>query len=249
MHSDRKEQFFRCCPDCGALMPYFRSKCDCGRHFQRPLPRNGRLLIAAAIILSVSLAFAVYYIFWQREALPLQYVERISPFIAQKEEAAYNEGYKAAAADYAAADERVEEGGATVDPKAALDEWKSKWEGEYAQPSDFLTEQALKEAREVDAEYGPGAYGGTAWVIGQDSDNPALIRDMDVDEILEYLQDYTGSRYWGHEEVCNIFVYAFQRGYENARAGVWNDMTEEYIDGYEFSGTDAALYRELFEFE
>lgn len=227
MHIDRKEQFFRCCPDCGALMPYFRAKCDCGRRFQRPLPRGGRLLVAVAIILSVSLAFAVYYVFWQREALPLQYVERISPFITQKEEAAYNDGYNAALADYAAADE---------------------W-AEGRKSSDFLKEQALKEAREVDAEYGPGAYGGTAWVIGQDSNNPALIRDMDVDEILEYLQNYTGSRYWEHEEVCNIFVYAFQRGYENARAGVWDDMTEEYIDGYEFSGTDAALYRELFEFE
>lgn len=122
MPSDRKEQFFRCCPDCGALTPYFQAKCDCGRRFHQRLPRGGRLWIAAAIILSVSLAFAVYYIFWQQEALPLQYAESIGPFITQKEEAAYDEGYAAGMDDGYA--EAQEDGGTLT--LTASSEWYNR---------------------------------------------------------------------------------------------------------------------------
>ena len=52
--------------------------------------------------------------------------------------------------------------------------------------------------------------------------------------------------YWPYEDVQSVFAYAYQKGYLDAQAGVWGGMTEEYVDGYEFSEEWAREYDSLF---
>lgn len=74
------------------------------------------------------------------------------------------------------------------------------------------------------------------------------ISKMSVDEILDHLNNVTGECYWSNGEVYNVFIYAFQRGYENRANGVWDNMTQEFIDGYIFSSSDIEKYS-IFEWE
>lgn len=56
---------------------------------------------------------------------------------------------------------------------------------------------------------------------------------MDIDEILTYLEE-RDQKYWSNEEVYNIFVYGFLRGYKNCQNGIWDEMTQEFLYVYDF---------------
>lgn len=58
-----------------------------------------------------------------------------------------------------------------------------------------------------------------------------------------YLDSYTDLRFLYHsEDISNLYVYAFCEGYHAGKANEWNQIIEEYIDGYEFSESDADYY-------
>ena len=75
-----------------------------------------------------------------------------------------------------------------------------------------------------------------------DSYSGNSIEDMDVDDIVAYLEEVTGEQILIGEDAHGFAVYAFQLGYKNHKYGVWDEMTQELINGYEFSDRDAAWY-------
>ena len=48
-----------------------------------------------------------------------------------------------------------------------------------------------------------------------------LWETSELDDILYYLEEHDGQRYWSNEEVCSIFAYAYQKGYLEANAGIY----------------------------
>lgn len=64
------------------------------------------------------------------------------------------------------------------------------------------------------------------------------IDSMSGNEILQYLEDYYDTTFYPFDEVHDVYVLGFQRGYEAKKKGKWNDTIEEYIDGYYFSEND-----------
>ena len=64
------------------------------------------------------------------------------------------------------------------------------------------------------------------------------IDSMSTNEILEYLEDICWTTFYPFEEVHDVYVLGFQRGYEAKKKGKWNETIEEYIDGYYFSEND-----------
>lgn len=64
------------------------------------------------------------------------------------------------------------------------------------------------------------------------------IDDMNPNDILKYLEDCWMTTLYPLEEVYDVYVLGFQRGYEAKKKGKWNDTIDEYINGYYFSETD-----------
>lgn len=73
---------------------------------------------------------------------------------------------------------------------------------------------------------------------------PAPVQQVerDVSSLLASLEAVDGQKYWSHEDVCNVFAYAYQRGYTDARNGIWCATSEEYVNGYDFSPQDKRTY-------
>ena len=69
------------------------------------------------------------------------------------------------------------------------------------------------------------------------------IDDMRIDEILDYISEYVGQDFYPFEEVYNVYIMGFQRGYLAREAGQWNEIIDEYVNGYEFSSTDPVYSR------
>lgn len=74
----------------------------------------------------------------------------------------------------------------------------------------------------------------------------AVLDSSDISEILHYLEGRDGQRYWSDEDVHAVFAYAYQKGYLDAKANVHGGMTEEYVDGYEFTLGEKQFYDSLF---
>lgn len=68
------------------------------------------------------------------------------------------------------------------------------------------------------------------------------IESMSREEILEYLDDGFYGKPWEAEDAHNLAIFAFQKGYSNCRSGVWDEMTEWFITGYEFTPTEAKQF-------
>jgi len=64
------------------------------------------------------------------------------------------------------------------------------------------------------------------------------IDNMSADEILEYLEATCWTTFYPFEEVHDVYVLGFQRGYNARNQGLWNDIIEEYVDGYYFAESD-----------
>lgn len=69
------------------------------------------------------------------------------------------------------------------------------------------------------------------------------IDDMNPSEIVEYLSGYVGQDFYPFEELYNVYIMGFQRGYAARSKGQWNDTIDEYVNGYEFSPKDPLYSR------
>ena len=68
------------------------------------------------------------------------------------------------------------------------------------------------------------------------------IDNMDIDDVISYIEDATLERVFIGDDAYGFAVYAFQKGYNNGRRGVWDEMTEYLVDGHEFNEADARSY-------
>lgn len=68
------------------------------------------------------------------------------------------------------------------------------------------------------------------------------IDSMNINDIIKYAEDYLGEEIFTREEAQSFAIYAFQKGYDNRKRGIWDDMTEELVDGYYFTDFEESLY-------
>lgn len=66
---------------------------------------------------------------------------------------------------------------------------------------------------------------------------------LSVSETLQRIEDYFETTFHSFEEVYDVYIFGFQRGYEARRKGLWNETIEEYVNGYLFSDTDPLFSR------
>ena len=103
------------------------------------------------------------------------------------------------------------------------------WESEAIEAKDWI-ERNYKDTENSPAE----PY--------SNNEDKTSIEDMDVDEIIDYVEAVTCEEiFWG-EDAHAFAVYAFQKGYDNRKKGIWDEMTQELIEGYEFTPSDARQY-------
>lgn len=84
----------------------------------------------------------------------------------------------------------------------------------------------------------------------EDSDNivyyceesESHIENMDIDDVINYVEETIMEPVLIGEDAYGFAIYAFQKGYENGRRGIWDEMTKELIDGYEFPEWEADRY-------
>ena len=68
------------------------------------------------------------------------------------------------------------------------------------------------------------------------------IESMNIDDIIDYVEFYLDEEIFTREEAQSFAIYAFQKGYDNRKRGIWDDMTEELVDGYYFTDFEESLY-------
>ena len=59
------------------------------------------------------------------------------------------------------------------------------------------------------------------------------IYDMDLKDIIEYVEEGTEYKVLSYEEIFTLVSYSMQRGYIAGKTGTWDDALEEYIGGYD----------------
>lgn len=69
------------------------------------------------------------------------------------------------------------------------------------------------------------------------------IEDMEMSDIIKYVESSGDLAVLQREDLYALFAYALQRGYVAGRTGTWDDVLEEYVNGYDVSAEGYAFER------
>lgn len=94
-------------------------------------------------------------------------------------------------------------------------------------------QQGISEGHDKGYEEG---YDSAQYAVPQGDiiENYYAIEDMDTGEIINFLEDRTGQKIYTDQEPYGIYVFGFLHGYSNAKNGIWDDETKEYINGWDY---------------